>query len=66
MEISKKLVGSYPVGVYQHSDINAGGNLNIPVSHAASKSRLPLESMEKVLQVIKEVRYSLKCRRSLF
>lgn len=45
---------SYPVGIRLRPNIMAGGNLKISTGHADSKFGIPLESLQEVLDLVKE------------
>ena len=53
-KFGKKFGHSYPVGMRLRPNIMAGGNLKISTGHSASKFGVPLEQVEKVLQVVKQ------------
>ena len=53
-KFGKKFGHSHPVGMRLRPNIMAGGNLKISTGHNASKFGVPLEQIEKVLQVIKQ------------
>jgi diaminopimelate decarboxylase len=53
-KFGKKFGHSYPVGIRLRPNIMAGGNLKISTGHEDSKFGVPLEQVDKVLQVVKE------------
>jgi diaminopimelate decarboxylase len=53
-KFGKKFNHSYPVGIRWRPNIMAGGNLKISTGHQNSKFGIPLEYMDRVLQVVKE------------
>ena len=50
----QKFGHSYPVGIRLRPNIMAGGNLKISTGHKDSKFGIPLEQIDKVLEVVKE------------
>ncbi len=57
-KFGKKYGGSYPVGVRLRPNIMAGGNLKISTGHDKSKFGIPVEQLEKLLEIVNE--YQLK------
>jgi diaminopimelate decarboxylase len=53
-KFGKKYGHSYPVGMRLRPNIMAGGNLKISTGHGDSKFGVPLEQIDKVLEVAKE------------
>jgi len=53
-KFGKKYGHSYPVGMRLRPNIMAGGNLKISTGHGDSKFGVPLEQIDKVLQVAKD------------
>jgi diaminopimelate decarboxylase len=53
-KFGKKFGHSYPVGIRLRPNIMAGGNLKISTGHADSKFGVSLESLNEVLEVVKE------------
>ncbi len=53
-KFGKKFGHSYPVGIRIRPNIMAGGNLKISTGHANSKFGIPLEQIDRVLQLVKE------------
>lgn len=52
-KFGKKFGHSYPVGIRLRPNIMAGGNLKISTGHANSKFGIPLEQIDKVLDLVK-------------
>jgi diaminopimelate decarboxylase len=50
----QKFGHAYPVGIRLRPNIMAGGNLKISTGHQDSKFGIPLEQIDKVLEVVKE------------
>ena len=53
-KFGRKYEHSYPIGMRLRPNIMAGGNLKISTGHEDSKFGVPLEQIEKVLQVVKQ------------
>jgi diaminopimelate decarboxylase len=53
-KFGKKFGHSYPVGLRLRPNIMAGGNLKISTGHANSKFGIPLEQIDKVLDIVKQ------------
>ena len=53
-KFGKKFGHSYPVGLRLRPNIMAGGNLKISTGHANSKFGIPLEQIDKVLEVVQQ------------
>jgi diaminopimelate decarboxylase len=53
-KFGKKYGHTYPVGIRLRPNIMAGGNLKISTGHADSKFGIPLEQVDKVVQLQKE------------
>ena len=53
-KFGKKFGHSYPVGIRMRPNIMAGGNLKISTGHDRSKFGIPIENVDKVLQLVKE------------
>ncbi len=53
-KFGKKFGHSYPVGLRLRPNIMAGGNLKISTGHTNSKFGIPLEQIDKVLEVVKQ------------
>jgi diaminopimelate decarboxylase len=53
-KFGKKYGHSYPVGIRLRPNIMAGGNLKISTGHAKSKFGIPLEQIEKVLNIAQQ------------
>ncbi|MBS1668755.1 MAG: diaminopimelate decarboxylase [Bacteroidetes bacterium] len=53
-KFGQKFGHSYPVGIRLRPNIMAGGNLKISTGHKDSKFGIPLEQIDKVLEVVKE------------
>jgi diaminopimelate decarboxylase len=53
-KFGQKFGHSYPVGIRLRPNIMAGGNLKISTGHKDSKFGIPLEQIDKVLDVVKE------------
>jgi diaminopimelate decarboxylase len=49
----KKFGHSYPVGIRIRPNIMAGGNLKISTGHTKSKFGIPIEQIDKVLELVK-------------
>ena len=52
-KFGKKFGHSYPVGIRLRPNIMAGGNLKISTGHEKSKFGIPLEQIDKVLNLVK-------------
>lgn len=52
-KFGKKFGHSYPVGIRLRPNIMAGGNLKISTGHSKSKFGIPVEDIDKVLQLVK-------------
>ncbi len=50
---------SYPVGIRLRPNIMGGGNLKISTGHERSKFGIPLEQIDKVLQLVKETHLNI-------
>jgi diaminopimelate decarboxylase len=53
-KFGKKFAHSYPVGIRLRPNIMAGGNLKISTGHEKSKFGIPLEQIDKVLDIVKQ------------
>jgi len=53
-KFGQKFGHTYPVGIRLRPNIMAGGNLKISTGHRDSKFGIPLEQMDKVLEVVNE------------
>lgn len=53
-KFARKYGGSYPLGIRLRPNIMAGGNLKISTGHEKSKFGIPLEHIDKVLQLVNE------------
>jgi diaminopimelate decarboxylase len=53
-KFGEKFGHSYPVGIRLRPNIMAGGNLKISTGHSDSKFGIPLEQIDKVLEVVKQ------------
>ena len=53
-KFGKKFGHSYPVGIRMRPNIMAGGNLKISTGHDRSKFGIPIENVDKVLQLVKD------------
>lgn len=53
-KFGKKFGHSYPVGIRLRPNIMAGGNLKISTGHSKSKFGIPVEDIDKVLQIVKD------------
>jgi diaminopimelate decarboxylase len=53
-KFAMKFGHSYPVGIRLRPNIMSGGNLKISTGHDRSKFGIPLEHVDKVLQLVKE------------
>ena len=53
-KFGKKFGHSYPVGIRFRPNILSGGNLKISTGHDRSKFGIPLEHVDRVLQLVKE------------
>ena len=53
-KFGKKFEHSYPVGIRLRPNIMAGGNLKISTGHDKSKFGIPLEQIDKVLEIAKQ------------
>ena len=51
---------SYPLGIRLRPNIMAGGNLKISTGHNKSKFGIPVEQIDKVLQVVKQYNLHIK------
>lgn len=52
-KFGKKFGHSYPVGIRLRPNIMAGGNLKISTGHSKSKFGIPVEDIDKVLELVK-------------
>lgn len=59
-KFGKKFGHSYPVGIRLRPNIMAGGNLKISTGHANSKFGVALESLNEVLDVVKETNLHIR------
>jgi diaminopimelate decarboxylase len=59
-KFGKKFGHSYPVGIRLRPNIMAGGNLKISTGHANSKFGVALESLNEVLNVVKETNLHIR------
>ncbi len=59
-KFGKKFGHSYPVGIRLRPNIMAGGNLKISTGHQSSKFGIPIEQLNKILQLVKK--YNLYIR----
>jgi len=59
-KFGKKFGHSYPVGIRLRPNIMAGGNLKISTGHADSKFGVALESLNEVLDVVKETNLHIR------
>ncbi len=53
-KFGKKFGHSYPVGIRLRPNIMAGGNLKISTGHDKSKFGIPIDQIEKVLQLVEQ------------
>ncbi|MGE5106227.1 MAG: diaminopimelate decarboxylase family protein, partial [Sphingobacteriales bacterium] len=53
-KFGKKFGHTYPIGIRLRPNIMAGGNIKISTGHEKSKFGIPLEQIEKVLDIVKE------------
>jgi len=53
-KFGKKYGHGYPVGIRMRPNIMAGGNLKISTGHDRSKFGIPIENVDKVLQLVKD------------
>ncbi|MDB5229196.1 MAG: diaminopimelate decarboxylase [Chitinophagaceae bacterium] len=53
-KFGKKFGHTYPVGIRLRPNIMAGGNLKISTGHEGSKFGIPLEHIDKVIDLVKE------------
>ncbi|MFT3825354.1 MAG: diaminopimelate decarboxylase [Chitinophagaceae bacterium] len=60
-KFAKKYGHSYPVGIRLRPNIMAGGNLKISTGHESSKFGIPLEQMDRVLQLVQEYKLHIRC-----
>ncbi|HTL09620.1 MAG TPA: hypothetical protein VL307_15215, partial [Chitinophagaceae bacterium] len=58
-KFGKKFGPSYPVGIRLRPNIMGGGNLKISTGHEKSKFGIPLEQVEKVLDIVKRTRLTI-------
>jgi diaminopimelate decarboxylase len=58
-KFGKKFAHSYPVGIRLRPNIMAGGNLKISTGHEKSKFGIPLEQIDKVLDIVKQTNLSI-------
>jgi diaminopimelate decarboxylase len=58
-KFGKKFGYSYPVGIRLRPNIMGGGNLKISTGHEKSKFGIPLEQIDKVLELVKETRLNI-------
>ena len=59
-KFGKKFGHSYPVGIRLRPNIMAGGNLKISTGHDKSKFGIPLEDIDKVLDLMKETNLHIR------
>jgi diaminopimelate decarboxylase len=59
-KFGKKFGHSYPVGIRLRPNIMAGGNLKISTGHADSKFGVALESLNEVLEVVKQTNLHIR------
>ncbi|MEP7372407.1 MAG: diaminopimelate decarboxylase [Chitinophagaceae bacterium] len=53
-KFGKKYGHSYPVGIRLRPNIMAGGNLKISTGHDKSKFGIPIDQLDKILEVVKQ------------
>lgn len=59
-KFGKKYGHSYPVGVRLRPNIMAGGNLKISTGHSKSKFGIPLEDVDKIVQLVKDTNLHIR------
>jgi diaminopimelate decarboxylase len=59
-KFGRKFGHSYPVGIRLRPNIMAGGNIKISTGHDSSKFGIPLEQIDRVLQIMKETGLQIK------
>lgn len=59
-KFGKKYGHSYPVGIRLRPNIMAGGNLKISTGHSKSKFGIPLEDIDKVVQLVKQTNLHIR------
>lgn len=59
-KFGRKYGHSYPVGIRLRPNIMAGGNLKISTGHSKSKFGIPLEDVDKILQLVKETNLHIR------
>ncbi|MCC6287195.1 MAG: diaminopimelate decarboxylase [Chitinophagaceae bacterium] len=59
-KFGKKFGHSYPVGIRLRPNIMAGGNLKISTGHSKSKFGIPLEDIDKIVQLIKDTNLHIR------
>lgn len=59
-KFGKKYGHAYPVGIRLRPNIMAGGNLKISTGHNKSKFGIPLEHIDKVLEIVKQTNLRIK------
>ncbi|MFT3746681.1 MAG: diaminopimelate decarboxylase [Agriterribacter sp.] len=59
-KFGKKFGHNYPVGIRLRPNIMAGGNLKISTGHSKSKFGIPLEDVDKILQLVKDTNLHIR------
>ncbi|MBN8787156.1 MAG: diaminopimelate decarboxylase [Terrimonas sp.] len=59
-KFGKKYGHSYPVGIRLRPNIMAGGNLKISTGHSKSKFGIPLEDVDKIVQLVKDTNLHIR------
>ncbi|MFT3947727.1 MAG: diaminopimelate decarboxylase [Agriterribacter sp.] len=59
-KFGKKFGHSYPVGIRLRPNIMAGGNLKISTGHNKSKFGIPLEDVDKIVQLVKDTNLHIR------
>lgn len=59
-KFGRKYGHSYPVGIRLRPNIMAGGNLKISTGHSKSKFGIPLEDVDKIMQLVKDTNLHIR------
>jgi diaminopimelate decarboxylase len=59
-KFGEKYGHSYPVGIRLRPNIMAGGNLKISTGHSKSKFGIPLEDVDKIVQLVKNTHLHIR------
>lgn len=55
-KFGKTFGSKYPIGIRLRPNVMAGGNLQISTGHDKSKFGIPIDNLEKILQIVKKYR----------